>query len=275
MYLLCRESRKTITVALGGDGADELFAGYDPFRALRMAKAYAALVPRPVHTAIALLTGTLPVSHAKMSLDFRLKRTLRGLGYGPRLWNPVWLGSLTPEETGELLCEKTDIEEVYADAIDCWDRCRQPGIIEKTLQFFTRLYLQNDILAKIDRASMMHSLEVRTPFLDIDLVDFVRKIPSSYKYRNGSTKYLLKKALEPVLPRDILHRSKQGFSIPVGSWFKNGALTVTGRPPFAGMNQDFIEKQLSRHVANRSDNRAFLWNMWLLRGYMEGHGLQC
>ncbi|HBB25186.1 MAG TPA: asparagine synthetase B, partial [Bacteroidetes bacterium] len=88
-YLLCRETRKHVTVALGGDGADELFCGYDPFKAMGPARLYSSIIPRSVHTLVESLVQRLPVSHRNMSLDFKLKRTLRGLGYQPSLWNAV------------------------------------------------------------------------------------------------------------------------------------------------------------------------------------------
>ncbi|MGR9053938.1 MAG: asparagine synthase (glutamine-hydrolyzing), partial [Gammaproteobacteria bacterium] len=93
-YLLCEYARRHVTVALGGDGADELFAGYDPFRALKWAKLYDKWIPKPVHQAIRLLFARLPVSHRNMSLDFKIKRTLRGLSFAPRYWCPVWMASL-------------------------------------------------------------------------------------------------------------------------------------------------------------------------------------
>ena len=113
-YLLCGETRKEVTVALGGDGGDELFAGYDPFHALRYADAYERLVPRPVHRAIRLLAARLPTSHRNISFDFKLKRTLTGLSYAKRLWNPVWMGPLEPAELDALFGEPTDIETLLA-----------------------------------------------------------------------------------------------------------------------------------------------------------------
>jgi asparagine synthase (glutamine-hydrolysing) len=266
-YLLCQETRKHVTVALAGDGGDELFAGYDPFRALGMAKWYDRLVPGTVHQAIRMAVTALPSTHRNMSLDFRLKRTLRGLSYPRRLWNAVWLGPLDPRDLEALFREPTDIEEVYAEAIEQWDACKQENLIDKTLQFYTKLYLQDDILVKADRASMMNSLEVRAPFLDIELVDFVRKIPHAYKYRNGQTKYILKKALEPVLPGEILYRAKKGFGVPIGRWFQEGNLSLDGKGTFPHLHAPYIAGMAEEHRACRMDHRAFLWNVWLLNSW--------
>jgi asparagine synthase (glutamine-hydrolysing) len=263
-YLLCRETRKHVTVALAGDGGDELFAGYDPFRALGMASLYDRFIPRKVHKAIRTAVAILPSTHSNMSFDFRLKRTLRGLSYKKPLWNAVWLGPLDPEDLADLFKEPTHIEEVYAEAIDQWDACEQENLVDKTLQFYTKLYLQDDILVKADRASMMNSLEVRAPFLDIELVDFVRKIPHNYKYRNGCTKYILKKALEPVLPRKILYRAKKGFGVPIGRWFQDGRLSMNGHGVFQNLHPHYIEKIVKDHRACRMDHRSALWNIWLL-----------
>lgn len=261
--LLSRFTRRHVTVALGGDGGDELFAGYDPFRALRRAEWYSKLVPRPIHRAIRLLFERLPVSHGNMSLDFKIKRTLRGLGYPARLWVPAWMGPLDSREIEDLFCEPIDMEELYSEAIEQWDACSQANLVDKTLQYYTKLYLQDDILVKVDRASMMHGLEVRAPFLDIELVDFVRRIPNEYKFRNGTTKYLLKKALEPVLPNNILFRAKKGFGSPIGAWFKDGTLPVgEARSPM--LSPAFVRQRVASHKTGKSDERAFLWNLHLL-----------
>ena len=106
-YLLCGFAREHVTVAFGGDGGDELFAGYDPFRALRWADLYQKMVPRPMHRAISLLIARLPVSHRNMSLDFKLKRTLRGLDHRPNLWCPVWMAPLGPADLEECFGESS------------------------------------------------------------------------------------------------------------------------------------------------------------------------
>jgi asparagine synthase (glutamine-hydrolysing) len=262
-FLLNRFTRQHVTVALGGDGGDELFAGYDPFQALGRARLYQSFFPRPIHNGIRALFDRLPVSHANMSLDFKIKRTLRGLSYEPRFWLPVWMGSLDPVEIGELFGGPVDLEDLYSEAIEHWESCPQTDLVDKTLQFYTKLYLQDDIMVKVDRASMMHGLEVRAPFLDLEFVDFVRRIPSNYKLRGGVTKYILKKALAPLLPDDILHRNKKGFGSPIGPWFKNGTLRID-QPAHPMLNASFVKRKVDAHLSGSADQRAFLWNVHVL-----------
>jgi asparagine synthase (glutamine-hydrolysing) len=266
--LLCKITRKKVKVALGGDGGDELFAGYDPFRALKNAELYSRYIPKPVHIAIRLLAGKLPASYGNMSFDFALKTTLCGLSYPKKIWNPVWMGPLEPDELSELTGKKVNIEEVYSEAIDLWDAYPKANLMDRTLQFFTKLYMQDDILPKIDRASMMNSLEVRSPYLDVDLVDFVRRIPSSYKYRNGTTKYILKKALEPELPHEILYRKKKGFGSPIALWFQDETLKV-GNKLLDKTSTHFLKQKVKEHINGSKDWRLFLWSQWLLENVMD------
>lgn len=264
--LLSRETRKHVTVALGGDGADELFAGYDPFRAIRAAELYSKLAPRPLHRALALLAARLPVAHGYMHASFKINRFLRGLSQPPRLWNPVWLGPLSPDELTDLFREPMDPEDLYSEAIEAFEACPGADLVDRTMEFYTRLYLQDDILVKTDRAGMMHSLEVRAPFLDIELVNFVRTIPHAWKLRQGTTKYLLKKALEPVLPRDIIYQKKQGFAVPIGRWLADGALPLGPAAPLEStLDAGFIDARIRGHRAGQADHRLFLWNLWVLR----------
>jgi len=268
-YLLCRETRKHVKVALGGDGGDELFAGYDPFKALRLAESFSRWMPRPVHIAIRMMVNLLPVSHRNISLDFKLKRTLKGLSFPKHLWNPVWMGPGDPYEIGQLFREPVDPEDLYSEAVECWESCPHRNLVDKTLQFFTRLYLQDGILAKVDRAGMMNSLEVRSPFLDIELVDFVRKIPYNFKYRHGETKYILKRAMEPILPRNTVYRKKKGFGIPVGKWFKHDVLGWHGHRLPAHMDEAVVGRLKREHTTGKKDHRLLLWNTWVLGGYIK------
>ena len=264
-YFLCQTTRKHVTVALSGDGGDELFAGYDPFKAIRLAEIYHRFVPRPMHRAIRMAAGFLPVSHKNMSLDFKIKSALGGLTYPKYLWNSVWLGPLEITDIEALFQEPVDIEDLYSEAIQCWDDCLQDNLVDKTLQFYTKLYLQDDILVKSDRASMMNSLEVRAPFLDIDFVDFIRKIPHQFKYRNGHSKYILKKAVESILPQKIVYRPKKGFGLPIGEWFARGWLSWDEAGGNDIGNKAYLNNKISEHCRGKADHRQFLWNSWLLK----------
>ncbi len=265
--LLCRYARRHVTVALGGDGGDELFAGYDPFKALRAAERYARWMPRPVHQAIALVASRLPVSHRNMSFDFKLKRFIRGMGTSPALRLPVWMAPLGVGELTDLFGEPVKADDIFSEAVEAWDTCAQANVVDRTLQFYTDLYLQDDILVKVDRASMQVGLEVRAPLLDIDVVDLARRIPWQWKLRGGTTKFLLKKAVEPLLPRDIVHRRKKGFGMPVGAWFKRDLLPI----PSPALNPVFTRSRQEAHRTGRSDERAFLWNLWLLSEWKAAH----
>ncbi len=251
-WLLCRFARRQVTVALGGDGGDELFAGYDPFRALRIAKFYQSYVPRPVHQALRFLAARLPVSHANISWDFKIKRTLRGLSHPARLWNPVWLGALAPADLERLTEARFSIEEIYSEAIDAWEGCASRDPVDRTLQFYTEIYLQDGILAKADRASMMNSLEVRSPFLDIEVANFARRLPNRHKLRGSTTKFLLKLAAAPLIPHDIIGRKKKGFGSPVGPWLRTGRIAPAPA-------SDLVRERLSAHVQGEADERHFLW----------------
>jgi asparagine synthase (glutamine-hydrolysing) len=261
-YLLCRHTREHVTVALGGDGADELFAGYAPFKALRWARLYKRFIGNRLHGAIVAMASRLPVSHGYLSLDLKVKRTLRGLSYPAKLWNPVWMSPLSADEMAELFNEPVNLEEVFSEAIAAWDEAKSTNDVDRTLSFFTKLYLQDDILTKVDRASMLNSLEVRAPFLDIDLVDRVRRMPADLKLRGATSKYILRKALRNVVPAQTLERQKQGFAVPIGSWFARQEVTFnTGvHEPYS--NSKFRKKKLEEHVEGVTDHRWFLWSQW-------------
>lgn len=268
-YALAELARPHVTVALGGDGGDELFAGYDTFRALRAADVYARAVPRPLHRAISLVAGRLPVGHRNLSLDFKLKRFLRGMEGSPGLWHPLWLAPVPPDDLRELFDEPIEVESLYAEAIALWDRTTG-GTTERALQFFTQLYLPDNILTKTDRASMLHGLELRSPFLDIELVDFIRRLPTRLKLRGGSTKYLLRRALRDVLPAATIAQPKKGFGVPVGAWIRSGQLWPEGIEGVPGANPDFLRRAHSAHRSGQRDERQLLWCAAMLAPWRNG-----
>lgn len=258
--MLCKFTAESVKVALSGDGGDELFAGYDPFKVLKLARIYDRIVPRKVHRAINILACRLPSSERNMSVDFKLKRGLRGLGLKPSMWNPAWLGTLASAEISELFEEEVDPESLYEEAITLWERSDARDDANRTLEFFTNLYLPDDILVKSDRCSMLESLEVRAPFLDNDVVEFARRLPIDVKLRKGTGKWILKHSLRDRLPEDILHRPKKGFGAPIASWLRELPMPAFSRVSF--LNQRALSRRWADHAARRKDDRGALW-IWL------------
>ncbi len=263
-YLLSKFTRQHVTVALGGDGGDELFAGYDPFRALKKASLYAKLVPKPIHAGIRHLAAMLPVSHTNISWDFKLKRTLMGLSYPKPLWNAVWMSALEPREMQGLFDEPTDLEEVFSEALETWENCAHRNTVDRALQFWTDLYLRDGILAKVDRASMLCSLEARSPFLDRDFVDLARSIQWPLKLRDGETKWILKRALSQILPDEIVRRPKKGFGMPIGRWLREGRFEFAHEKARPHLNTHAASRKVLAHLGDKSDERLFLWSYWVL-----------
>lgn len=267
-WLLSRFTRQHVTVALSGDGGDELFAGYDPFKALAPARLYDSLMPRWGHRTLRALVERLPVSSRNMSLDFKLRRTLLGLSHQQALWNPVWLGPLDPAELGDIFDQPHSIEEVFSEVLDQWNRSPQLSVVDRTLEFYTRFYLQDGILMKVDRAAMMNSLESRAVFLDNDIADFCMRLPSRFKYRGGERKYLLKQALSPLLPAATLNRRKKGFGIPAARWLRE--LPVTTGHSASVLHAGAVRQRWEAHSRGAADHRLFLWAAMALEGHL-GH----
>jgi asparagine synthase (glutamine-hydrolysing) len=260
-HLLSAFAREQVTVALSGDGGDELFAGYDPFKALRPAALYSMLIPAPLHDIFRFCADHLPRSSRNMSFDFKVRRTLLGLSQPESAWAPAWMAPLDPETANDLFDVPMRPEDIFSEAVELWETGPARNRVDRLLQFFTTFYLQDDILAKVDRASMISSLETRAVFLDNDVVDFCRRLPHRFKYRNGKQKYLLKKALEPLLPRSIINRRKKGFGIPLADWMRK----IPETPPLnpvPGMRTAWVERAWRDHRTGGADNRLFLWT-WL------------
>ena len=272
-YLLAAFSQKNVKVALGGDGADELFAGYDPFKALALAKLYACAVPKAIHSGLLKVAYEVSPSDKNMSLDFRIKRTLKGLSYPKNLWNPVWLGPLDPANLGCLFGEPLQVEETYAEAFRDWNNSPEYSLTEHTLSFYTNLYLMNNILTKVDRATMLASLESRAPFLDNDLVSFVEVLPTDYKLKGFKTKYLLKAAFKDRLPEIVLTRPKKGFGIPLSAWLRTwDDSSFLENLPF--IDRRWLESKWVEHKTKKADHRQLLWCAISLSRFIksiEGH----
>ena len=260
-YLLSSFAREKVKVALTGDGGDELFAGYDPFVALLPASVYNRLVPRTFHRSIVRIVDLMPFSDRNMSLDFKLRRTLMGLGVDNSMRLPVWMAPLDADSLSDLMHTPVDLEDIYEEAIDLWKSDPRKSDFDRTLEFYTNFYLRDNILSKTDRASMMCGLEARAVFLDNDLVEFCRRLPARFKYRNGIRKYLLKKAAKLWLPADIINRSKKGFGIPIAKWLRSMPLEQAFSS-YSSIGNDFAKNALKLHREQRKDYRFFLWT-WM------------
>jgi asparagine synthase (glutamine-hydrolysing) len=268
-YLLSRHTRSTVTVALGGDGSDELLAGYPTFPAERMARLYP--IPRAVHERVVLpLANRLPVSTANFSFDFKLKRFLRGAAAPAELRHPVWLGAFTPAEQAALLVDAPgdpfEEQRRYFAAAPTSDR------LERLIYVYAKGYLQDDILVKVDRASMANSLEVRAPFLDVDLVEFLGRVPPELKLRRSDTKHLLKRAMADLLPPGIAARAKKGFGIPVAAWFKKelrealeSELSSERLRRQGIFRPETVQRLISEHMDGRRDHRKQLWTLFVFQ----------
>jgi asparagine synthase (glutamine-hydrolysing) len=267
-YLLSAFAREHVTVALTGDGGDELFAGYDPFAALGPAARYRQFVPGLVHRGLRRASELLPISISNMSFDFKVRRALLGLSYAPAIQLPVWMSPLDPKDAKEVFEAPIPVEEVYEEAMAIWNRDPQLDAVDRSLELFTRLYLQDDILMKVDRAAMMCSLETRAVFLDNDLVEFCRRLPNRFKIRNGERKYLLKKVAHGMLPSSIVNRKKKGFGIPLAKWLRQMAVP----PSFDvdGMRREFADSAFEAHRKGRADHRLFLWSWIVLQSGIAG-----
>lgn len=268
--LLCRFAARHVKVALSGDGGDELFAGYDTFAALPIARLYRTLMRGGLHKGVCRLADLLPKSGRNMSLDFKLRRALGGMGHGAELWHPLWLSPLSPEGLEELLNEPVRVDELYSEALDTWHGSGSSSLVDRGLEFYTRHYLQDGILTKVDRAAMAHGLETRAVFLDVDLVEYVRRLPAHLKIGGGIRKRVLKKAVEGLLPAGIIARKKKGFGIPLLAWLKESPFPAPTGTPAA----DEIARRWHRqHRAGEADHRLFLWCWTVLHHHHQRWGL--
>jgi len=270
-YLLSKFTREHVKVALGGDGGDELFAGYPTYLAHKFARHCDGWIA-PFHPMLTFLGNLLPVSDDNISFDFKIKKFLSGIGYKNSIRNFVWLGSFSfpqlphvlSQGIGSQLNRDRLLEEIsrYESAFPLADET-------SLIQFLDlKLYLQEAILVKVDRASMACSLEVRAPFLDHELVEFVVGLPSELKLNGFTSKYILKKAMEPFLPRDVIHRKKKGFGIPIAKWVKGPLrglfedLLSRDRIEREGfLNSSYVGNLLQDHLAGKKDNRKQLWTL--------------
>ena len=262
--MVCGLAREHVTVALSGDGGDELFGGYDPFHVFPMASAYHTYVPAPVHGFLrTMFDRTWPISEKNMSFGFKVRRALKGLSHAPALWAPHWLGPLEAGEISELFDTHVEPEEVFSEVVALWEASPHLEPADRLTEFFVRFYLQDNILLKVDRASMLNSLEVRAPFLDTDVVEFARRLPMAMKLRHGKGKFILKQAMNGLVPDEILTRPKKGFGIPLTKWLKDLPAPDVDPTPL-GLSSIFLRRRWKQHREGKIDDRANLWCWYAL-----------
>jgi len=278
-YLLSEFTRKYVTVALGGDGGDELFAGYDPFLAHYPAK-FVEKLPGAFLNLLQKMAGLLPVSTKNISFDFKLKQFLSAIPYSYGKRHFAWLGSFTPEEQNSLLLPdfmpSVALDNTYDIVSHYLKRLKIDHELDGIIYLYCKLYLQDDILVKVDRASMACSLETRAPFLDFHVVEYVNSLPNHWKLKRFTTKYFLKKAMESRLPREIVYRKKKGFGIPIAQWFKGPLKKVLSdllnprRLRSQGFfNPEYVNSLMQQHFSGKRDNRKRLWTLFIFQKWFD------
>jgi asparagine synthase (glutamine-hydrolysing) len=289
-YRVCELARKHVKVALSGDGGDEHLAGYRRYRWFRYEERMRSVMPlalrRPLFGALGRLYPKADwapkVLRAKTTFEALARDTVEGYFHGVSLLSDAQRARLfSPPFTRELQGYRAvEVLRRHAAVAPTDD----PLSLVQYLDMKT--YLVGDILTKVDRASMAHALEVREPLLDHELMGWVSGLPVDLKLRGTEGKYLLKKAMEPYLPHDVLYRRKMGFSVPLAAWFRGPlAQTIRGvvlgeRLASTGMfNQDFLREVVEAHQSGRRDYSVILWTVLMFDAFLgqvlgvDGQGL--
>lgn len=268
-FYLARLTRQHVTVALNGDGGDEMFAGYGWHLAARLVGSWQRL-PMPVRRGIeGLAAAAAPLSAGRRSIVTRAARFLAGAGRGRAAQYRAWLSVFSADLRAELYQSapppaSDPLDEMFAatSALDA---------VDAMLAADVAWYLPTDLLVKMDIATMANSLEARSPFLDTRLAEFAAVLPSEWKLRGITSKYLLKSALADLVPAANLHRRKQGFAVPIGTWFRGElrefladhvlSATFNARGLF---RPDVVRRLFDDHQASRADYSHHLWTLLML-----------
>lgn len=266
-YILSKFTKKHVTVALGGDGGDELFFGYPTFQAERLFPFLKAGTPL-----LKTLEKLLPVSHAHFNARFKIHQLLQGMSVPERCRHHAWMGTFI----GERLAVSVQRLGIFDDIDRYLDQVKNEPRWDQLVYLYMRTYLMDQVLVKVDRASMAASLEVRAPFLDYEFVDFVNSIHYTHKIHGLTTKYLLKELMKDKLSHDIVYRKKQGFGVPLSAWFTNElksfvlATLAPERIRVHGLfDSDMVQKIVSEHMNKKADHRKKLWSLIVFQLWYE------
>ncbi len=275
-YLLSQFAAEKITMALGGDGADEVFGGYERYLAIRMGQRLDMLTAG-MHRRLFEFTGNLIKDDNERTFAGRLRRSLLvwGASRGERYFKIL---NRCPEElkhslfTDQLRVQSHDAKRIFEDLE--WELSSQ-DVAERCSELDIQTYLPNDILVKMDIASMAASIEVRSPFLDKDVVEFAASLPFAYKLNGSSRKHILKKAFEEYLPEGLFHRRKRGFGVPIGrfmreNWRRQVEELLFDNPQMGEYFKRAKVRELwDDHQSGRSDNTYILWNLTILSLFLK------
>jgi asparagine synthase (glutamine-hydrolysing) len=275
VWFLSKLSRESVTVALSGEGGDELFGGYLTYRADHLARPL-RLIPRSLRrAALGSARSLLPVRNNRVGFEFKVKRFLEGSLLHPDEAHLFWNGSFSREQKLALVRSNTESapERLFGDLPDA----RSVGHLNRYLMLDQRYYLQDNLLYKVDRMSMAHSLEVRPPFLDHRLVEFAARLPQHLKIRGSQLKYLLKKTMRGRIPECIIARPKAGLDIPAHEWFRGSLLPLLRDTLDAAadsgarylFHMDRVQSLLDSHLAHRTNSGYQLWGLLTLFLWMK------
>jgi asparagine synthase (glutamine-hydrolysing) len=276
-YYVSQVARKFVTVALGGDGGDESFAGYRRYYFDRLENQMRGVIPAPVRSTVFGPLGRVYPPLAWAPRFLRAKATFQSLARSPLegYFNSVSI--FRPGEKPNLFTP--DFREALGgyDSIGVlqqyYDRADTPDLLSRIQYVDIKTYLPDDILTKVDRASMAVSLEVRAPLLDHKLMEMVATIPSSLKLVGREGKYIFKKAMEPVLKSEILERKKQGFAVPLARWFREDLRELAQDALFSSedgiLNRKFLKKIWDQHQKGVYDRSAHLWSVLMFRKWRD------
>ena len=278
-YRVCELARRHVTVALSGDGGDENLIGYRRYKLFAMEEQVRSRVPLGLRKAIFGPLGSLypkldwapRVLRGKTTFQALARDTVAAYFHGVSICSNEMRAALFSHEFRREL-QGYGAEEVFRQHV----RGKTFNDPLKMIQYLDfKTYLPGDILTKVDRASMAHSLEVRTPFLDYELVEWVASLPSAIKLKGGEGKHILKRSLEPLLPREVLYRNKMGFAVPLDVWFRGSlrdhiAETVRGRRlAESGLfNPATLARIVADHQSGRRDHSAILWSLLMFDGFL-------
>jgi asparagine synthase (glutamine-hydrolysing) len=275
-YFLSKYTRNHVTVALGGDGSDELMGGYPTFISDRFKNLIASLPPFVINFLLKTAKTILPVSDKNISFDFKIKQFLRGFTGSKNQMHQLWLGSFLPNEK-QLLFKNTVFEQLndtsgLAIVDETFRRTKQEwSDFERISYYYYQTYLHDDIFVKVDRASMYNSLEVRAPFMDKNVVEFLNALPENFKMKGLNGKYILKNLMRNKLSSTIIDRPKKGFGIPLSNWIRKDLKqkiyeVLMHRDTL--FHESVIQKIYNEHISGKENHRKLIWNLYVLKDYL-------